>query len=165
MFCSNCGTGVLDNQRFCGRCGASVEVPTTTSNPTCSRCGSELESGANFCDHCGEPTTNVARSPRPIPRNVTSGPVYRDTGDQPSYAPTILVSLFFGAFGLIPAFRHSSMARERGYSGNGYWWAFGLTIAFSWGLGIILVIVETAIINHSINSGTMLPVHLILALV
>jgi hypothetical protein len=47
---------------------------------------------------------------------------------RPSYTPTILVTIFFGVFGLIPAFRHSRMARERGYSSAGYWWAFWLPI-------------------------------------
>ncbi len=45
---------------------------------------------------------------------------------QPSYWPTILISFFFGIFGLIPAFRHSRMARERGLPTNGYWWSFWL---------------------------------------
>lgn len=46
--------------------------------------------------------------------------------ERPSYTPTILVSIFFGVFGLIPAIRHSRMARERGYTTSGYWWSFGL---------------------------------------
>jgi|ERR1035438_4858132 hypothetical protein len=35
------------------------------------------------------------------------------TRERPSYTPTVLVTIFFGIFGLIPAFRHSRMARER----------------------------------------------------
>lgn len=48
---------------------------------------------------------------------------------KPSNWPTFLVTFFFGIFGLIPAIRHATMARERGYSQASYWVTFGLTMA------------------------------------
>jgi hypothetical protein len=49
--------------------------------------------------------------------------------ERPSYIPTILVTLFFSLFGLIPVILHSRMAKERGHSSSGYWIAFCSTIA------------------------------------
>ncbi len=56
---------------------------------------------------------------------------------RPSYVPTLLVSLLGGLFGLIPAVRHSTMARQRGYRTSGYWWAFGLSAT---GLAVVVVL-------------------------
>lgn len=49
----------------------------------------------------------------------------------PSLAATILVSFFFGVFGLIPAARHSRRAAELGYPSGRYWGAFAGALAAS----------------------------------
>jgi hypothetical protein len=64
---------------------------------------------------------------------------------RPSVVPTVLVSFFFGLFGLIPAIIHSRMAAERGYSTARYWAAFAVAMAASvifW-IGASLVLVAT----------------------
>jgi hypothetical protein len=60
--------------------------------------------------------------------------------ERPSYTPTIVVSIFFGLVGLWPAIRHSRMARERGYSTGGYWWAFGVPVALAATLSVAFTV-------------------------
>lgn len=60
----------------------------------------------------------------PIPGPVPGIPVPATRPAPPSLAATILVSLFFGVFGLIPAARHSRRAAELGYPSGRYWGAF-----------------------------------------
>jgi hypothetical protein len=45
----------------------------------------------------------------------------------PSATPTILITIFFGVFGLIPAAVQSSNAGREGVNSNKYWKAFGIT--------------------------------------
>jgi hypothetical protein len=71
---------------------------------------------------------------------------------RPSYLPTFLVTFFFGAFGLIPAFRHSKMARLRGYPEQGYWWTFGLTMVIPIVFWIVFYVTILAVANHEINN-------------
>jgi len=64
----------------------------------------------------------------------------------PSIVPTVLVSFFFGLFGLIPATIHSRMAAERGYPTARYWGAFAAAMAASvivW-IGASLALVAAA---------------------
>ncbi|RBY76252.1 hypothetical protein DQ239_14820 [Blastococcus sp. TF02-09] len=51
--------------------------------------------------------------------------------DPPSRRTTVLVTAFFGLFGLIPATRHSRQAEQLGVSGSRYYTAFALTLAAS----------------------------------
>jgi hypothetical protein len=67
--------------------------------------------------------------------------VRQPTQERPSYVPTILVTLFFGLFGLIPAILHARMARERGYETSGYWISFVVTI-----VGAAVVVVGAAVV-------------------
>jgi hypothetical protein len=50
-----------------------------------------------------------------------------------------VVSFLFGLFGLIPAVRHSRMARERGYPTGGYWWSFWLAWLVPYALVALLL--------------------------
>ena len=79
----------------------------------------------------GNYNVNTAPSIPGSPQYYSSGQPIQPSRplERPSYLPTVLISLFFSAFGLIPALRHSKMAKERGYSQRGYWWAFGLLVA------------------------------------
>lgn len=79
----------------------------------------------------------------------TAGWVVRE---RPSYTPTIVVSMFLGVFGLLPALRHSRMARERGYSTSGYWWSFWLPLLVPTGL-VALLITSLVIASHGINGS------------
>ena len=49
MKCRNCGTELLDTDRFCIKCGALVE----TKISTCPFCGAELREDERFCHRCG----------------------------------------------------------------------------------------------------------------
>src|SRR3954466_12705045 len=49
----------------------------------------------------------------------------------PSRVPTVLITVFFGVFGAIPAYLHGKRAEELGGSSNRYWAAFGITLAAS----------------------------------
>ncbi|MBK9696156.1 MAG: hypothetical protein IPO80_01725 [Propionibacteriaceae bacterium] len=49
----------------------------------------------------------------------------------PSLAPTVLISLFFGVFGVIPAALHSTRASQLGYPSGRYWGAFAAALAAS----------------------------------
>lgn len=105
----------------------------TFNNIICPTCGTQLPTDSSVCGNCGNQLINkqVAfgsqgySSQQPNqPINCTS--YYPPTStEQPSYIPTVLVTILLSIFGLIPAIRHSQMAKARGYSQNGYWWTFG----------------------------------------
>lgn len=71
--------------------------------------------------------------------------------ERPSYVPTILVTLFFGIFGLIPAFRHSRMAKERALNTGGYWWSFGLCLILP--ISLVLVVLISAVSMTNTSTG------------
>ena len=58
-------------------------------------------------------------------------PPAADPPGLPSRAMTIVITFFFGLFGLIPAYLHSREAERRGASGSRYWVAFGVSFAVS----------------------------------
>src|SRR5215204_162056 len=47
--CPNCGKPNAAGTRFCGDCGATMEV----AKVPCVKCGAELREGAKFCSECG----------------------------------------------------------------------------------------------------------------
>lgn len=136
----------------------------------CQHCGASLPSESRFCTRCAQPVGDQApvapHEADPIgPHQASSAPQGTDTQGssafsqmdghglgRPSYAPTILVSFFFGLFGLIPAVRHSRMARERGYSERGYWWAFGSIVGVEALAGILLPLVLVTALTASVNN-------------
>lgn len=48
--CTKCGASLRDGARFCGACGAKIEVQRF-----CTECGEKLEPGEHFCPQCGTP--------------------------------------------------------------------------------------------------------------
>jgi hypothetical protein len=71
--------------------------------------------------------------------------------ERPSYLPTIVVTLFLGIFGLIPALRHSRMARDRGLTTAGYWWSFGLCLVLP--IGIVFMVLFVAVFVTDTSTG------------
>ena len=70
-YCENCGAPLPENIRFCGRCGAPVNVGAEVKR-YCKNCHAELEPGAVFCSECGyraepEPGPNPGPTPNPGP--------------------------------------------------------------------------------------------------
>lgn len=51
IVCSQCGTTLNANAKFCFNCGAKVE---SRRKAFCSNCGSPLSEGAKFCSNCGK---------------------------------------------------------------------------------------------------------------
>jgi hypothetical protein len=78
------------------------------------------------------------------------------TRERPSYTPTIVVTLFFGLVGLWPAIRHSNMAKRRGYTVRGYWWAFGVILGIQIVVGILLNMLAFTTANE-LNAQQGLP--------
>jgi hypothetical protein len=58
----------------------------------------------------------------------------------PGVAPTVLITFFFGLFGLIPASLHSDRARQQGQDGSRYWKAFWITFGSLVALNLVLVV-------------------------
>jgi len=61
----------------------------------------------------------------------------------PSIALTLVITLFFGLFGLIPAAVHTSTARTLGMPTRKYWMTFWLTLAVPvalMALGLLMVV-------------------------
>lgn len=58
----------------------------------------------------------------------------------PSLAATVLVTVFFGLFGLIPAAIHSQRANQMGQDGNRYWKAFGITMGIEIAVTVLLYV-------------------------
>lgn len=54
IHCSVCGNRVSAGNRFCGNCGAKLEI-TVQRIRKCIRCGEVLKDGDRFCGHCGYP--------------------------------------------------------------------------------------------------------------
>ena len=144
MYCAKCNAFTSDDARFCGNCGDPVPdedrgVPDITSS----------EDRGVFTSPPSPPLENSrgGSADEPSVGHQSWGPQER-----PSFAPTVLVTIFFGIFGLIPALRHSHMARERGYSTSGYWWAFWLPILIPTAV-LVLVFVTLVVETHQINSA------------
>lgn len=51
LFCSECGTEVLENSKFCGNCGKAIEVKPKV--PTCPKCNTVYEENVKFCSNDG----------------------------------------------------------------------------------------------------------------
>lgn len=51
LFCSECGTEVLENSKFCGGCGKPIE--NKPKIPTCPKCNTAYEDGIKFCSNDG----------------------------------------------------------------------------------------------------------------
>jgi hypothetical protein len=142
-FCRTCGEPLIrlecvhghpvgPAQRYCRVCGVVLGDQTQGSAELGTE-GLSVSDGQQIRmpDQQALPTlaTPVGGGPSHVPGQ--SG--------RPSYAPTLIVTIFFGIVGLWPALRHSRMARERGYTTGGYWWAFWSPIIASYVLWISLV--------------------------
>ena len=57
----------------------------------------------------------------------------------PTIATTLLITLFFGLFGLIPAVTHTSRARAMGQPTNKYWITFGAVMGVAVVFTLILI--------------------------
>lgn len=55
----------------------------------------------------------------------------------PGIALTLVITLFFGLFGLIPAFMHSEEAKRNGYPTGKYWATFGITLGAQFLLAMV----------------------------
>lgn len=53
--CSKCGAPLSPGQRFCGQCGAAVEVPAAVVPKVqfCTNCGQPIDVDSRFCPECG----------------------------------------------------------------------------------------------------------------
>ncbi|MDA8399375.1 MAG: hypothetical protein M0008_04900 [Actinomycetota bacterium] len=88
------------------------------------------------------------------PGPTTNQQMHSPAPNRPSYVPTVLISLFFGLFGLIPAIRHSRMARGRGFPERGYWWAFGSILAGEVLVGVVLPVVLLVVLTSAAFHST-----------
>ena len=64
-YCENCGALLPENVRFCGRCGAPVNMGAEVKR-YCKNCHAQLEPGAVFCSECGYQVAPEA-GPNPTP--------------------------------------------------------------------------------------------------
>jgi hypothetical protein len=55
--CPTCGSEGRPGDKFCGKCGASMEVTSVGpgNKPTCPNCSAELSANVRFCSRCGTP--------------------------------------------------------------------------------------------------------------
>lgn len=54
MNCASCGAALIGNNKFCGRCGAKVNMNSYASpSRKCSQCGNEIRPDMKFCVSCG----------------------------------------------------------------------------------------------------------------
>jgi membrane protease subunit (stomatin/prohibitin family) len=58
--CSNCGSLIPVNVKFCPNCGAEQAGPQGPPTPAggskfCPNCGAAVASGSKFCNNCGKP--------------------------------------------------------------------------------------------------------------
>jgi cyclophilin family peptidyl-prolyl cis-trans isomerase len=128
----------------------------------CPHCHSPNSDADGTCHKCGAALT-VTVPPTPLPPPGLPYPPPVGTAGagvglgEPSLVPTVLITVFFGLFGLIPALLHSKMARERGYSGRPYWWAFGLIVGGEALLGLVLAIVLAVTVPTVVHANSPTP--------
>ena len=84
------------------------------------------------------------------PQSPRYGNYQQPAAALPTIWPTLLITFFFGIFGLIPASMHTSRAREAGRPTNTYWAAFGWTMAAS----ILLWVLFIVVIASSVHTTT-----------
>lgn len=86
--CSNCGTELSAEAKFCRKCGKKVE-----SAKKCAGCGHELDAGAVFCINCGK---------RYIEEEIQPTPDIIESGDEETILKASKVSIIKGEanFGL-----------------------------------------------------------------
>jgi len=56
--CPNCGGVIYEDDKFCGSCGAPVNIEAPkekTDKIICPNCGKEVPAGSKFCPECGFP--------------------------------------------------------------------------------------------------------------
>jgi hypothetical protein len=75
-------------------------------------------------------------------------------GDEPSVVLTVVITFFFGVFGLIPASIHAARANRAGLSGKKYWVAFGVTMGVELVFWMGLTIAFYAFLVSSVSSNT-----------
>lgn len=109
-------------------------------------------------------TTSGAQPAWPPPHGAAPqgpyGPPYGYPGPVaplPSRTTTVVITFFFGLFGLIPAYLHGKTAERHGVSPGRYYTAFAITLAvsvFVW-IAVVLILVFTvfAAVERS-SSGT-----------
>ena len=160
--CNQSGTTTQD--RFCGWCGnatvglATLQNTRVCQKADCSRTGVATEN--SFCGACGNQTIEVPRSSARVtdmgrgvahPQSARPGGVA--AADQPGVGSTVVITLLFGLFGLIPAFLNSDRARQSGQPTNRYWAAFWWSILASVVAWILIWIILAAAIASNANSG------------
>lgn len=114
----------------------------------CGACGTLVPAGSSFCPSCGQPVASQGTKPElrdhlfdqmratPVaPQHQVAPVALPDTSDSafgpriPGVGITVLVTLFLGLFGLIPATIHTNRAASMGAPTTRYWKAFGWTMA------------------------------------
>ena len=88
-----------------------------------------------------------------VPPPALGGP--QALGGPPALTLTVVITLLFGVFGLIPAALHANAAQRMGYPAGRYWKAFGWCFAASVVISIILtVVVYLAVYAALMSSST-----------
>lgn len=81
-----------------------------------------------------------AMPPPPVGAAAPGYPVPVILVAPPAVTTTVLVTLFFGLFGLIPASRHSQRAQQMGLDGGKYWKAFGITFGSMTAVNVLALV-------------------------
>lgn len=77
MKCTNCGSELPPNSKFCEQCGTKVKAEETTGKnyqvtKRCKVCGAELKPGFMFCGRCGAPVREYWKR-NPITYRLSTG--------------------------------------------------------------------------------------------
>lgn len=68
MKCPKCQSEIMENARFCTKCGCNLAEETAKLQPktaVCTKCGAPLQAGAKFCTKCGTPAAApVQKAPK-----------------------------------------------------------------------------------------------------
>jgi hypothetical protein len=92
--CSECGTLLTPNARFCASCGEPVNTGAQDTN--CGGCGEELTPDARFCASCGEPVGGSQKRRSPMRDDAGQS---RASGDQKLQEFTVKYVTFYDGSG------------------------------------------------------------------
>lgn len=119
-----------DRGRQPGSASSSTRPSSADYLPRCPACGTGFVTPSGVCNRCGweDVSANPALN-EPGRGTSGGGAIESNPAGLPPVSTTVVVTLLFGLFGMIPASLHTAQAAAAGAPTDRYWKAFGAALA------------------------------------